>query len=394
MDAQARACAVAAALEAIYVAARDDEGLRRALGIPTWQDPLFHLEAESGAPIVGRLDGLLEGGAELRFLEYNPTPAGIYSVQACARIFAGTPAFEKFARSHPLRRLDTLEAAFRALAADRAGRGAAGIPRLGVYGWSESTNLEEVERLAEVFRRHGLDIARLTAEGLWELRSGRLWFGELDLDLILFLEPTLFGNFLQAHGLEHPIMQGLASGSCRYFGGLARTLFLMSKRVFAALSDPRFSHLVPPEVSGLVARSIPWTRIVSERRTPHGGDDVDLLPFVATHRDMLVLKPPYGFGGADVVLGWQTVPEAWHRTVQRALEEAWIVQERVFAPTDLYPMWRDGQLVYEELFWDLDPYVWNGKTCDGCLVRTGANPLLNTSAWSGTTTGLFVLESA
>lgn len=393
-DAQVRACAVSAALEAIFLAARNDESLRRALGIPTWQDPLFYLEAESVAPIVGRLDGLLERGTELRFLEYNPTPGGVYAVHAFGQIFSGTPAFEEFARRHPLQRPDTLEAALQALVTDRAERGRVGIPRLGVYGWNESTNLEEVERLAAVLHRRGLDIVRLTAEGPWELRGERLWFGELDVNLILFLEPTLFGSFLQAYGLDHPMMRGLAYGACHYFGGLARTLFFMSKRVFAALSDPRFSHLVPPDVSGIVARSIPWTRIVSEGRTSHGADDVDLIPFVAAHRQMLVLKPPYGFGGTDVVLGWRTSPEAWNRTVHRAIEEAWIVQERVFAPSDIFPMWRDGQLVYEELFWDLDPYVWNGKTCEGCLVRVGADPLLNTSAWSGSTTGLFVLKGA
>src|SRR5206468_3838495 len=74
---------------------------------------------------------------------------------------------------------------------------------------------------------------------------------------------------------------------------------------------------------------IPWTRMVAERMTTHAGRTVDLVPFIVANRDRLVLKPNDEYGGKGIVLGWSVDDAAWERAVRAALNEAYVVQERV-----------------------------------------------------------------
>ena len=119
---------------------------------------------------------------------------------------------------------------------------------------------------------------------------------------------------------------------------------------------------------------------------------MDLLEFADTHRADLVLKPALEYGGKGVVLGWRASAAEWEQALAQALSDGGVVQERVEAPQDTFPLWEDGNLVFRELFWDLNPFVWRGRTAEGYLVRVGSDPLLNTSAGLGSSTALFVLS--
>ncbi len=389
--AQRSAIAVVAALESLYQAARGNAELRRRLGVAAWQDQLLGVEPDGAPPAVGRLDGFLGRDGQLRMIEFNPAPGGTYEVHALSRLFAATPALQAIAGYSP-HWPDPLEAAYQMLLANYARPKLATSVNIAAFGWSQAPNIGEIEQLAGYLTQRGLLIRSVQADDPWELRSAGLWVDDFRVDLLLFLDPLQLGEFLARSGPTHPAFRALAAGHASFFGGLFRTLFLASKRVFAALSDPAFRSLIPRELHPALEACIPWTRIVQEGRASHPSGEVDLLEFAAAHRERLVLKPALGYGGQGIVLGWRTSAEEWEKALALALADGGVVQERVEAPQDTYPMWEDGELVLRDLFWDLNPFVWRGQLADGYLVRVGTDPLLNTSAGLGSSTALFVLD--
>jgi hypothetical protein len=71
------------------------------------------------------------------------------------------------------------------------------------------------------------------------------------------------------------------------------------------LSDERNVGLFPDDEREAIEAHIPWTRLVAERTTRHGGRKIDLVPFILAQRERLVLKPNDEYGGKGIVLGWE-----------------------------------------------------------------------------------------
>jgi hypothetical protein len=74
----------------------------------------------------------------------------------------------------------------------------------------------------------------------------------------------------------------------------------------------------------LVARTVPWTRKLEERRTTKDGRKVDLPSFVRHHREGLVLKPAHGYGGRDVLVGDETAPAEWDEAIHSGAGQPWV----------------------------------------------------------------------
>jgi uncharacterized circularly permuted ATP-grasp superfamily protein len=132
--------------------------------------------------------------------------------------------------------------------------------------------------------------------------------------------------------------------------------------------------------------------VVEERRTTHEGASVDLVPFIVEHKDQLVLKPNDEYGGKGIVLGWEVGDAAWAEALRTALEEPYIVQERVSLPSEPYPSVVDGRLVVADRMLDTAPYVVYGQYVDGCLTRLSTAALLNVTAGGGSSVPTMLVE--
>jgi uncharacterized circularly permuted ATP-grasp superfamily protein len=131
-----------------------------------------------------------------------------------------------------------------------------------------------------------------------------------------------------------------------------------------------------------VARTVPWTRKLEERRTTKDERPVDLLSFVRDHREGLVLKPAHGYGGRDVLVGDETTPAQWDEAVRVGARQAWVVQERVAIPEEPFPTCEGGALGFEELKVNANPfYVRGGET--GAVTRASRSAVINVSAGGG-----------
>ncbi len=118
---------------------------------------------------------------------------------------------------------------------------------------------------------------------------------------------------------------------------------------------------------------------------------LDLIPFIAQNRQKLVLKPNAEYGGRGVVLGWECEEAHWSEALQNAIDTSYVVQERVPVGRERYPSLIQGEIRFEERYFDLDPYVWEGSSVEGCGVRLSKLALLNV-AGGGSAVPMFVLD--
>lgn len=158
------------------------------------------------------------------------------------------------------------------------------------------------------------------------------------------------------------------------------------KSDFEVLSDPELldRHFGPDE-RDVLARHIPWTRLVRERRTllPDGSRG-ELAPFLQAQRERLVLKPNRSYGGFGVVVGAAVDEPTWQQAVAAALAspDQFVVQAKAEVPVHVLPVRRDDGGV------DMEPcYVVMGFAPSryglAILGRASARPVVNVAQRGG-----------
>lgn len=136
-----------------------------------------------------------------------------------------------------------------------------------------------------------------------------------------------------------PVQQALDQG-CLLVGTQTST-FLSSKLTMGLMSEGR--PWMSAAERALVDRYLPWTRVLSDRRTTREGETIELLPYVLKHRESLVLKESVGMSGEQVVLGRTTDQSTWEAAVRAAAETGTsVVQEFVTPRTCRLAMVADG----------------------------------------------------
>lgn len=124
------------------------------------------------------------------------------------------------------------------------------------------------------------------------------------------------------------------------------------------------------------------------------GRRVDLLDFVASNRDRLVLKPNSDYGGRGVTLGWECTDERWREKMKDALGASFVVQERVEVREESFPRLVDGKIEIAKHYVDFDPYTWAGDEVTGAGVRLSSSALLNVTTGGGSATPLLIIDES
>jgi uncharacterized circularly permuted ATP-grasp superfamily protein len=137
---------------------------------------------------------------------------------------------------------------------------------------------------------------------------------------------------------------------------------------------------------------VPWTRVVEERATERGGVRIDLLPWAAENRTRLVLKPNDDYGGRGIVLGWTVDDDTWQAALRTAVDEPFVVQERIPLPSESFPSWEDGRVACYDRMVDIAPFITWSETVDGALTRIATDPLLNVTAGGGSSVATMLVE--
>ncbi|PJF43220.1 MAG: hypothetical protein D6749_00635 [Chloroflexota bacterium] len=377
-----------------HQACLQDASLRAQLALEPYEEALFSLEIGYEAPWnTSRLDSFYDpDAARLKFVEYNAeTPAGMGYVDEMAEAFLSLEVMQRF-QKHYIVRSFTLVRSLLATLLDAyrqwSGKAQPERPQIAIVDWQDVQTLNEHHIIRDHMEQAGYQAILCDPRAL-EFRNGALYVGAFRVDLIY--KRVLASELIQRMGMDNPIVQALKARAVCMCNAFSAKL-MAKKASFALLSDEQNAYLFAPEERAAIEAHIPWTRRVSERHTHFHGQNIDLVPFIAQNKTRLVLKPNDEYGGKGVTVGWEASDEVWAATLQRALSEPYVVQERVEAAYEDYPTVVEGKLHIARRLVDADPYIYHGKTVSGGLTRLSAAALLNVTAGAGSITPTFIVE--
>lgn len=369
---------------------RNDK-LREQLALEAYEEHLFGLDIGGVVPWTSsRLDSFFQVDQNtLKFVEYNAeTPAGMGYSDVLANLFVELEPIRRFREKYYVYSMPTLESLLEALLRGYREWGGVEAPQIAIVDWQEVPTLNEHEICRAYFERNGVTAFMVDPRAL-EYRNGRLWAGDVRVDMIY--KRVLISELIGRMGTDNPIVQAVRDHAVFMTNSFSAKL-MAKKASFAFLSDERNAHLFTPEQLRVIHTHVPWTRVVSERKTVYRDNQVDLLDFITERRDRFVLKPNDEYGGKGVVLGWECTPEEWHETLRQALTTPFVVQERVATIMRDFPSMIDGKLDISPRYVDADPYVFYGRTVYGCMTRLSSVSLLNVTAGGGSVVPTFLLD--
>lgn len=380
--------AFAKALEA----AVKSNAVRAQFRLTDWEEDLVTVDpGYSAASPTSRLDAFVmpDTGA-MAITEYNAeTPAGPGFMDALSDVFVDMPAMREFAKDYefiaPPARPGTLRVL---LDAYRQWSGTRSMPRIAILDWREVPTYREFVLFSEYFQSRGISCIIADPRNA-EYRDGKLYCDGRSVDLIY--KRVLISELVERGGRDHPVVRAVRDRAVCMVNPF-RCKILHKKASLAVLSDDANAHLFSRDELSAISAHVPWTRVVEERKTTHGGRQVDLLPFIARERGRLVLKPNDEYGGAGIVLGWEVDDATWEGAIRTALATPHIVQERVAIPTEAYPSFVDGRAKLIDRLVDTAPFVCNGEYSEGALSRLSTSALLNVTAGGGSSIPTFYVE--
>jgi hypothetical protein len=312
-------------------------------------------------PVFGRLDAAVDFASpmwqdSLQFVEPNLTGVGgIHLVPTCERIVADVvlPALNecdeglRLELGHDIRELLMREMLDHL---DSLGR-----PRRNI-GFIEPTHAgtgpDEQEALARYYRdRYGMSVLHADPSEL-ALRAGEVVCQGEPLELAYRDYEVRDLLALEREGVDVEPVRVLFRQN-RIVSSI--TGEFDQKSCWEVLTDPELAHRhFHSDERQIFRRHIPWTRLLTDRRTllPDGRRG-DLLDYVRHHREVLVLKPNRGYGGSGVAIGPALGQAEWESALDGALadDSRWVVQRRVSLPVSEFPVvGPDGALRVEPFY--------------------------------------------
>lgn len=393
-------------LDRFCTAYRTDDGLRRALDLPTAESELVRIEPTLDDPLqLCRLDAFLMDDGRIQFLEFNAeSPAGIgytdimfdglvehfTSLQHAREDGELRLAYERIT-PHLIRTVRDVEERWRSWTTGPDGPGRAlGIPSsvdrpfAVLVDTADSPSVPEFRIICRALEAAGFDATHATLDELRRI-DGRLSVHGRPVDIVY--RRALVEDVLDPYASPGAaaLIAAVREGTVAMFNPFPARV-ANNKKLLALIGAPEFAHLlVDDEERRIVSETIPWTRILA-----HGGTSLpdgsagDLATYVRDHRDDLVLKPASDYGGHNVHLGRLTLPDIWEALVDaHAGTGEWIVQLYLDVPTGRFPAIDDeGHLVVHERHFNINPFAIGGQYA-GMITRISTEPVINVSAGGG-----------
>jgi hypothetical protein len=385
-EARVRACAEAVAVlgERVVEAAMAQPALLDELGLRPEERRLVAIEpGYARASTSSRLDAFLLPDS-LQAAEYNAeSPAGFGYTERLAGVFERLPVMARFRERFEVEAYSLTRAMLDALLASyREWGGTASPPVIGIVDFRGVPTWSEFEILQERFTDLGVPTIVCDPRDL-EFDGTALRFEGRTIDL---LYRRVLINDITSHPDECAAIVRACEARAVCMANSFRCKIPHKKAFFAILTDDRFAGLFSDAERAMVAAHVPWTRVVRETRTSHGGRAIELVPFIRARRAELVLKPNDEYGGAGVNLGWESSESAWDAVLQEALAAApgtWIVQEKIRVRREVFPWFRGGaDAVMTDMLVDMAPYIFRGRVA-GFLTRLSATGLANVTSGGG-----------
>jgi len=261
-------------------------------------------------------------------------------------------------------------------------------PRIAILDWREVPTFSEFVLFYDYFKAMGIE-ARIVDPRDCELRDGKLMAGDYHITLIY--KRVLISELIERGGMDHPVVRAVRERAVCMVNSF-RCKILFKKASLAVLSDERNAGMFSEDQRRAIAKHIPWTRVLENRKTTLDGSAIDLVPWVMANKDRLVLKPNDDYGGKGIVLGWTVDQPLWEAAVKAALDTPFVVQRKVGLPFEPFPSFENNSLHVLGRMLDTNPFVALGAFMHGCLTRISTEPLVNVTAGGGSTVPTFLVE--
>ncbi len=381
-------------LNLIGDAALEDPAFRADFRLTEWEETLLaRMPRDRVCSPLSRIDAFIDPDSGIaRLTEINgETPAGVGYADALSELFEALPVMAAFRREWDVRSLPAKPALLGVLlAAWHRFRGIRSMPTIAIVDWDDVPTVSEFVMIRDYLMRMGVPCRITTPEAL---RHEQGTLRDADGTVIdLVYKRVLLHELVARGGIDHPLLTAVAAGDVAMMNSVHGKP-LHKKASLAVLTDERHQARFSAEQQAAIRRHIPWTRVVEERQTELDGAPIDLVPWMQQHRDLLVLKPNDDYGGAGIVLGWEVDDAAWEAAMATALDQPYVVQQRIALPTEPFPsLTPEGRLVLADRIVDTAPFCWDGAYMDGMLTRISTATLVNVTAGGGSTVPTFVVE--
>ncbi len=332
---------------------------------------------------TARLDSFLTEAA-YSFVELNgESPAGIAYVDAAYEIFSRLPVMQRFNETYNVRplygsgyMLDVLLHSYE----EYLGRKPDTVPQIAIVDLGERPTQSEFELFKEFFERQGYPTVICTPQEL-QFSNNSLRAGDFQVDIVY--KRLLVNEYLPIIRECPALLDAYRAGAVCMVNSFQSKL-IHKKALFAVLTDQRRAALFSAQEQEAIRKHVPWTRLVRQEKSDYFGNEVDLIEYIKSNRNKLVLKPNDDYGGHGITIGWNSDEAAWHSALQDALANCdYLAQERVPTAREVFPaLTDDGQVEFTEQLVDLDPLLFNGKV-RSAFTRLSSTELANVSSGGG-----------
>lgn len=259
----------------------------------------------------------------------------------------------------------------------------AGIPQSQIGLVNDENGLRnELELIAQAFRRHGRDVEIMNAADIRQENGQAMWNGR---------PVSLMYNKIRISTAESPMHHWSPGFEDRYAGfldviskdaavavnNLTGLTVAEDKGLLEILRLPEFASELTSEQRQFVDDYVLWTARLSDRDIDWHGRTVDLLPFVRSHREKFVIKPANEGRGFGVVVGKYATEEEWLAACEQSADLPSIVQEYAEAARLPVVRMQSGQsLQVVDHHLTVGLAMIRGQS-QGVLSRISANPVTN-----------------
>lgn len=348
------------------------------LGTPEAERPWIAIDPGEPDVVWSRLDAFV-GADGPRFIEVNnDAPAGFGYGDRMAALYQELPAFRELQRRFPISYPPSSPALVEAVLEAHRAHGGRARPRVAIVDFADVKTRPDQELLRASFEARGMDCV-LADPRECELRTGRLHAAGRPIDVVY--RRALLSELVAKQDEVKGLLDAYAAQAVPFVNSF-RCRLSEDKAFFALVSDEAHAHLLGDDEAAFVARYVPWTRRLEERRTLHAGRGVELLPWAIAERERLVLKPTHEYGGRQVLIGSETPEAAWRQALERALGGPFVVQERQAIPEEPFPSFETGELAFVPLKVNANPFYVRGAEV-GAVARASRDSVINVSAGGG-----------
>ncbi len=313
------------------------------------------------------LDTHLSNGS-FAFVQYDAdTPAGMIYGDVLADLFFESPPVKELRKRYTLVKLASRKHLLDAILSAYKHFGGQRRPRIAILEFRQpfqTASQGEYMLLAEYLRSQGYE-AEIVSPDQLEYRAGVLRRGAFEIDVVY--RRVKAHEFLLRYDLTHPLVRAYREGKVCVVNSF-RSELAHKRALFDLLTDERITADFPAAERKAIRQYIPWTRLVSARKTTYQDQTVDLVEFIRTNREKLILKPNDDSGDEHAVLGWEVDQATWERAIRRALRVPYVVQERVPSLRAQFPVLYYGQVEMREMQIEVHPHAFLGKV-QGCSCR-------------------------